>query len=60
MNDIIKKDFIDKMADKVKGKGIGIRVETKDINVSVWDTSKGPVTNWERYNILNKKINYKK
>lgn len=49
MNDIVKKDFVDGMIDKVKGNGIGIRVETKEFNVSVWDTSKGPVTNWESY-----------
>ena len=49
MNDIVKKDFVDGMIDKVKGNGIGIRVETKEFNVSVWDTSKWPVTNWESY-----------
>lgn len=48
MNNIIKKDFVDNLIDKVKGKGIGIRIETKEVNVSVWDTSKEVVTKWER------------
>lgn len=54
MNDIIKKDLVDGMIDKVKGKGVGIRIETKEINVSVWDTSKGPVTNWEKHQYFQK------
>lgn len=48
MNNIIKKDFVDNLIDKVKGKGIGIRIETKEVNVSVWDTSKEVITKWEK------------
>ena len=52
MNNIIKKNFVDNMINKVKGNGIGIRIETKEFNVSVWDTSKEVVTKWESYKAI--------